>query len=52
MIVRAVNSHDDLVAALEEALRQLEGYELDATGEQYNNPQINAALAKAKAVQS
>ncbi len=38
----------ELVAALEDALEQLKEYECDATGESYNCPKINAALAKAK----
>lgn len=49
-IVRAVNAHDDLVAALKAAKSELEAYEQAATGETYNSTQINAALAKAEAL--
>lgn len=36
----------ELVEALIEARQQLEAYEFGITGEHYNSPQINAALAK------
>jgi hypothetical protein len=45
-IVLWENHFDELVKALEEAKRQLEEYELAATGEHYNSLQINAILAK------
>lgn len=51
-IVRWENSFDELVAALEEALVQLEAFQLEATDESYNSLQINAALAKARGVKS
>jgi hypothetical protein len=49
-VVLAVNAHDDLVAALQSALRQLTAYEAAVSGEDYNDTQINAALAKAEGV--
>ena len=38
----------DLYEALEKALAELKAYELAASGEDYNNPKINSALAKAR----
>lgn len=37
-----------LVGALQSAKEELEEYEDAATGEGYNSPQINAALARAR----
>jgi hypothetical protein len=37
----------DLLAVLQGALLELREYEFDASGESYNNPKINAAIAKA-----
>lgn len=39
---------DELVAALEEARDELMEYELIRSGERYNSPKLNAALAKAR----
>lgn len=49
LIVRAVNAHDALVAALKSARGQLEIYEDVISGESFNDTQINAALALAEA---
>ncbi|MAZ17856.1 MAG: hypothetical protein CL535_16190 [Ahrensia sp.] len=38
----------ELYAALVEAIDELEAYEVDASGELYNNPRFNAILAKAR----
>lgn len=55
--VRGIRARDDarliaaapeMLEALKEARRQLELYEESATGETYNSPQINAAIAKAE----
>jgi len=46
-IAKACNAHEALVKALQEAKRQLEAYELAASGENYNSLQINDALALA-----
>lgn len=47
-IVRAVNAHDELVAALKEAIGELNDYAEDRGGEIYNNPRFNAILLKAE----
>jgi hypothetical protein len=47
-IVKAVNAHEALVEALEDARLELEAYELAATGEGYNNLAINFALELAE----
>lgn len=44
LIVHSVNALPVVVAALEQALKDLRDYEKDSTGESYNNLQINAAL--------
>ncbi len=38
----------DLLKALESAREELREYELDRTGEDYNNTTINAAIARAR----
>jgi hypothetical protein len=47
-IIDLMNLNAKLVEALELALEELREYERERTGEIYNNPKINAALAKAK----
>jgi hypothetical protein len=47
-IVRAVNCHDDLVAALKEAIAELNDWCEEESGESYNNPRFNDLLAKAE----
>lgn len=42
----------ELYEALVEAIDELECYEVDASGELYNNPRFNAILAKARGEQS
>lgn len=47
-IIHCVNTHDQLVAALEDARKQLEWYHGELFGEDYNDTKINAAIAAAK----
>jgi hypothetical protein len=44
---RLIAAAPDMLAALIEARKQLELYEQHATGEHFNDTQINAAIAKA-----
>lgn len=44
---RLIAAAPDLLEALIAARAELEAYEADATGERYNNPILNAAIAKA-----
>ena len=45
--IALISAAPDLLEALIEARAELEAYEADATGERYNNPTLNAAIAKA-----
>ena len=45
---RLISAAPELLEALEDALTQLEDYEEAISGEKYNSPLINAAIAKAK----
>jgi hypothetical protein len=47
-IVRAVNNFDDLVAALKEAIAELNEWCEEESGEGYNNPRFNEILARAE----
>ena len=44
---RLIAAAPDMLEALIAARAELEAYELDASGEGYNNPTLNAAIAKA-----
>lgn len=44
---RLIAAAPDLLEALIDARQQLEAYEQERTGERYNDPSINAAIAKA-----
>ena len=46
-VVDKAGVDSDLFEALIAARAELEAYEADATGEHYNNPSLNAAIAKA-----
>ena len=46
---RLIAAAPELLQCLQQAIRELEGYEAEATGESYNNPVFNAAIAKATA---
>jgi hypothetical protein len=53
VMIQVANSHliaaaPDLLEALEAARSELEEYAIEYEGEGYNNPRINAAIAKAK----
>lgn len=46
--VRVMTAAPELLEALEFALHELEAYCFDESGEHYNSPLINAAIAKAE----
>ena len=45
---RLIAAAPDLLEALEDAREELEWYETELAGECYNNPKLNAAIAKAR----
>ena len=47
-IAHLISAAPELLEALEDALTQLEDYEEAISGEKYNSPLINAAIAKAR----
>lgn len=47
-ICKAANSHYELIAALEEAIFELQSYAVDDSFEGYNNPRFNEILKRAK----
>lgn len=48
---RLIAAAPDMLAALKAAREELEQYEQDATGEGYNNPQLNDVISRAEGSQ-